>query len=145
MASVWIRRLVALLLLVVAAPGAYATCSSADGIYIRYVKFRWLGGTNCSTGYLNVAELQVVVNGSNVALSKPATAFDFLSGNSLYEPGKINDGSSTTFYHSASINSSSYVQVDLLVSCPGVRLLNSSMTIPSCIVNIKADDVRAGN
>ncbi len=92
------------------------TCASDAGIFVRYVRMTWRGGAGCANNsYLSVAELRVFYNGVNVAADAPATASDTWASDPAYAPGKLVDGSTTTFYHSSTAGSSTYVQVDLQV------------------------------
>ena len=73
----------AALLLLACAPCADALCPGAAGEWVRWIKLAWRSSGRpswCATdGWLNVAELQFFVNGTNVALGKATTALDVLS------------------------------------------------------------------
>ena len=106
-------------------------CPSMVGEFVRYVRIGWadssVSASTCSGGeggHLNVAELQLIYNGYNIALGKPGTGLDVWSNNpAAYGPSKLVDGKSNTMFHSLTVSSSVYVQIDLqvgpvwLVSC----------------------------
>ena len=95
-------------------------CGGAMGEFIRYVRIKWDGNcTNPANGYLNVAELQVIYNGQNVAAGKSGTTKDTWSNSVAYAPGQLTDGKTTTMYHSLLAGATSYVMIDLQVgACP---------------------------
>lgn len=98
-------------------------CPSVVGEFVRYLRLSWADSTvsaaTCGSGvggYLQVAELQLVYNGYNVALGKNATALD-VWGNMLgtYGPSKMVDGKTSTIYHSSTQTNSTYMMLDLQV------------------------------
>ena len=61
------------LLLLLTAPPTDALCAAGAGLWVRYIKFVMV-----QLGmYLEVAEVQFYVNGTNIALNKPTSALDF--------------------------------------------------------------------
>lgn len=90
-------------------------CANDAGTYMHYVRIAWRGGATCSYGFLNVAELRVLYNGVNVARGAPATALDKWADSASYAPDKLVDGSSSTMYHSKTVGSGTYVEVNLQV------------------------------
>jgi hypothetical protein len=98
-------------------------CPSMVGEFVRYVRIGWadssVSASTCGGGqggHLNVAEMQLIYNGYNIALGKPGTALDVWSNNpAAYGPSKLVDGKSNTMFHSLTVSSSVYVQIDLQV------------------------------
>jgi hypothetical protein len=101
-------------------------CPSVVGEFVRYLRIAWtdssVSAATCSgntLGFINVAEVQLIYNGYNVALGKPTTSQDVYSNNvAAYGPSKLTDGKANTMYISQTQNSSAYVKVDLQVRGP---------------------------
>ena len=95
---------------------ATPVCGGALGEFIRYVRISWHG--NCSApsnGWLNVAELQVIYNGQNVAAGKGGTSNGTWTNSAAFVPNQLTDGKSSTMYHSSLAGATAYVTIDLQV------------------------------
>jgi hypothetical protein len=91
-------------------------CGGAAGEFIRYVRISWLGGcANANTAYLNVAELQVIYNGQNVAAGKGGNQLDTWTNSAAYNAAQLTDGKTWTMFHSGTVSSYTFVTVDLQV------------------------------
>jgi len=104
-------------------PPSTPRCPSMLGEFVRYLRIGWadssVSAATCGGGqggYLNVAELQLIYNGYNIALGKPGTALDVWANSpASYGPSKLTDGKSNSMMHSLTASSSVYVQIDLQV------------------------------
>ena len=103
------------------APPLSVLCPGRQGELFRYLRFSYKGGTGCGPSfntYLQVAEVQVFAGTYNLAQDKPTSALD-IWGNSLL-PKYMTDGKTATFYHSSTVSSATFSQIDMMVrSAPG--------------------------
>jgi hypothetical protein len=88
----------------------------AAGQMFRYVRITWRGGCGSPTdGYLQVAEVQVMYNGYNVALGKTATGSSSLQSSPMFFPAQAVDGRLRSMFHSLTAGTGNFLTIDLQV------------------------------
>jgi hypothetical protein len=81
---------------------------------VRYVRISWSGCAHTPDphGFLNLAELQYLSNGSNVALNKPSSSSGAFAGS---DASRLVDGSVSTVFQSDITGADVFWEVDLQV------------------------------
>jgi hypothetical protein len=127
------------------APPLSVLCPGRQGELFRYLRFSYKGGTGCGPSfntYLQVAEVQVFAGTYNLAQDKPTSALD-IWGNSLL-PKYMTDGKTATFYHSSTVTSATFSQIDMMVrSAPGHGADTAMMASVPCISDTCCMDLGA--